>query len=43
LHAWKAVLAAWQIDPIRVTLDSTADPDAARPLERAMMQSRPPR
>ncbi|MCA1713975.1 MAG: hypothetical protein LC715_02210, partial [Gammaproteobacteria bacterium] len=40
LQAWRAVLASSQVGPIPVMLDS-ADPDAARALERAMLQSRP--
>ena len=37
LHAWRAVLAASRVEPIRVTLDGTADPDAARALEQALL------
>ncbi len=41
LQAWKAVLTASQIHPIRVTLDSASDPAAARVLEQALLQSKP--
>ncbi len=40
LHAWRAVLAASHIEPIRVTLGSAPDPNAARALEQALLQSK---
>lgn len=39
-QAWRAVLSASQIDPIRVTLDATPDPGVARALEQALLHSR---
>lgn len=41
LQAWRAVLAASNVDPIRVTLGSAPGPDAARALEQALLQSKP--
>ncbi|MBA2467117.1 MAG: hypothetical protein H0V46_05870 [Sphingomonas sp.] len=38
LQAWRSVFALANVVPIRVTLDSAADPDAARALEQALLQ-----
>jgi len=43
LHAWRAVLAACEVDPIRVTLDASPNAGAARELEQALLQSKPAR
>jgi hypothetical protein len=37
LHAWRAVLAAGNVDPVRVTLDQEPNDDAARSLEQALL------
>ena len=39
LQSWRAVLARSDIDPIRVSLDSTDEADAARALEQAFLHS----
>ncbi len=38
LHAWRAVLAAGDIEPVRVSLDQALDGDAARALEQALLR-----
>jgi hypothetical protein len=39
LLAWRTVLAPCEIDPIRVSLDSTDEVEAVRALERALLRS----
>ena len=43
LQAWRVVLAPAEIDPIRVSLDSTQDAQVARALEQALLRSTTPR
>ncbi len=39
LQAWRAVMTACAIEPIRVSLNSDSDPDEARVLEQALLHS----
>ncbi len=39
LHAWKAVLAPSQLEPIRISLNSTSATDDSRALEEALLRS----